>query len=368
MKNIKIFGILLIIAASCLSISSCNSDDTDTENTGTPSTGSGSSGTFGPWFGVNMSGGEFAAVYPGIDGTHYGYPDKSDIAYFADKGFKLIRFPFRWERIQHEMNGELDNNEIEKMKSVMDAAKELGVNVILDMHNFGRYCYYSNGINSELNTYAILGTRICSIEHFCDVWVKLAQTFKDYSNLCGYEIMNEPYDMLTTTPWDTIAQHCINAIRTVDIKTPIVVDGNQYASASKWKNLSDGLKNLKDPSNNLVFSAHVYFDNDASGTYDGTYDEEGTNEQTGVERLRPFVEWCRENGKTGFVGEYSVPDDDPRWLVTLDNALAFLAANGIGGTYWSAGHRWGDVSYAIQPIGGQDRPQMAIVGKYIMAE
>ena len=51
-------------------------------------------------------------------------------------------------------------------------------------------------------------------------------------------------------------------------------------------------------------------------------------------RLRPFVEWLKENGKRGFVGEYGVPDDDGRWLDILDSALKYLQENGVNGTYW----------------------------------
>ena len=54
--------------------------------------------------------------------------------------------------------------------------------------------------------------------------------------------MNEPYGMLRTTPWETIAQACINAIREVDTETMLVISGNEYSSASRWKEVSDGLK------------------------------------------------------------------------------------------------------------------------------
>ncbi|MBQ7514602.1 MAG: glycoside hydrolase family 5 protein, partial [Prevotella sp.] len=220
-----------------------------------------------PYFGVNMSGAEFAAVYPGVEEQHYGYPNKSDIEYFSKKGFKLIRFPFRWERVQKQLGGELDQTEINKMKAVVTAAQELGVYVILDLHNFGRYCTYSNGVNSNDNNYAVLGSRTCSTAMFCDLWKRLTKEFMDFSNIWGYDIMNEPHDMLTSTPWETIAQECIDAIRTIDTKTPIIIEGNEYASASKWTNLNLNLHELTDPSNKLIFQAHVYFDNDASGKY-----------------------------------------------------------------------------------------------------
>lgn len=367
----KYISVRYSLLASCLIslavFCSCSKDEPSDE----PGTGGGSVAKLAePYFGVNMSGAEFAAVYPGVEGTHYGYPGYQDIEYFANKGFKLIRFPFRWERVQKTMGGELDMTEINKMKEVVSAAEQLGVYVILDLHNFGRYCTESNGVDSKENCYALLGSRTCSSAHFNDLWQKLAKEFMGYKNLWGYDIMNEPYSMLDkTSPWQSLAQSCIYAIREIDKNTPILIEGNEYASSSKWTNLSRDLKNLDDPSNLLIFEAHCYFDKDASGKYLGTYDSEQCTPETGVDRLRPFVEWCKENNKQGFLGEYGVPDNDERWLVTLDNALAYLAENGIGGTYWSAGPRWGADALAVQPTENytKDRPQMSVLSKYLKA-
>ena len=268
--------------------------------------------------------------------------------------------------IQPAMNGELNTTELEKMKLFVKAAEERNMQILLDMHNFGRYCIYCDGKDSKNNQYAIIGNSRCTIENLCDVWIKLAKEFKDYKNIWGYDIMNEPNAMLKTTPWFNIAQACIDAIRTVDTKTTIVVSGDEFSSAKRWKEVSDNLKDLIDPSNNLIFQAHVYFDHDTSGNYAKDYDEDGANIQTGVARLRPFVEWLQENNKRGFVGEYGVPDKDGRWLDILDAALKYLQDNGVNGTYWSAGPRWGDYPLAIQPTENytKDRPQMEILLKY----
>src|SRR5690606_15465982 len=85
-------------------------------------------------------------------------------------------------------------------------------------------------------------------------------------------------------------------------------------------------------------------------------------------RVFPFVNWLNDNNLKGFVGEYGVPDDDARWLVTLDNLLAYLRANGVNGTYWSAGPWWHSYKLAVEPINGEDRPQMATLEKYLYAD
>lgn len=318
-------------------------------------------------FGLNESGGEFAGVYPGIDGTHYGYPNYDDLAYAKRKGFGIIRLPFRWERVQRPLGSNtLIQNEVRKIKQVLDWATQLNLRVIFDMHNFGRYCTYCNGSNSNNNVYAIIGESTCTLDHFCQVWRLLAQEFKDYECIWAYEIMNEPYAMLSSLPWVQIAQAAIYAIREIDTVTPILVDGDSFASARNWQSVSDNLRTLNDPADNLIFSSHCYFDHDSSGEYSRSYDNSGANAQTGVTRLKPFVDWCNRYGKRGFVGEYGVPDDDSRWLTVLENALNYLKDNGMGGTYWSAGHRWGDYSLAVHPTNNYttDRPQMAVLEKF----
>ena len=68
-----------------------------------------------------------------------------------------------------------------------------------------------------------------------------------------------------------------------------------------------------------------------------------------------------------------MPDDDARWLTTLDNFLLHLKDNCINGTYWAGGPRWGSDKMAIDPtdntdesnpLNGIERPQMSIVEKY----
>src|SRR5690606_32240365 len=291
-------------------------------------------------FGTNASGAEFAPhKAPGLYNREYTYPTVAQLDYFKSKGLTLFRLPFLWERIQKDLNGELDEEELARMMTFVDAARERNLWVILDMHNYGKR--YVNG-NKET-----IGSPALSIEHVTDVWQKIATRFKDKDNIWGYGLMNEPNAMLASTPWIDIAQRLITEIRKVDMKTPIMVGGDSWSSAERWVEASDNLKTLKDPANNLIFEAHIYIDKDASGGYKKSYEEEEATPTIGVERAKPFVTWLKENNFKGFVGEYGVPDNDPRWLVTLDNMLRYLQQNNVNGTYWSAGPWWGKYVLAI---------------------
>ena len=86
----------------------------------------------------------------------------------------------------------------------------------------------------------------------------------------------------------------------------------------------------------MLLKLHVYFDKDASGTYKYSYEEEECYPEKGIDRVKPFVEWIKQNKFHGFIGEYGIPDNDPRWNETLDLFLGYLQENGINGTYWAA--------------------------------
>ena len=307
-------------------------------------------------FGVNLAGAEFGVNMPGLFNRDYTYPTIAELDYFKSKGLNLVRLPFKWERIQPSLRGPLDDLELGRMKNFVNAAEARGVKIILDMHNYGR-----RKING---TEHIIGSPDLSIGDVADVWARLAAEFKSKTNIWAYGLMNEPHGMLTSTPWFDIAQALITKIRTVDQATMILVAGDGWSSAWRWPQFSNNLKSLVDPSRNLMFEAHIYFDNDASGKYDQSYDLEGTTANTGVDRVQPFVKWLKDNKLRGFVGEYGVPDNDPRWLLTLDNMLKYLQNNCVNGTYWAAGPWWGNYTLAVEPKNGLDRPQMEVLLKY----
>jgi endoglucanase len=313
-------------------------------------------------FGVNLAGAEFGGTSngPGEFGVTYTYPTTAELDYFLQKGFRLIRLPFKWERLQNKVYGELNADELKRLKTFVGEAQKRDMYVILDLHNYARRNH--DGANR------IIGTGGLTVSHLADFWRKLATEMISFNNIYGHGLMNEPYDLDPGTTWFEMAQAAIYAIREVDTKNTIIVGGDDWSSAERWIAQSDTLKYLVDPADNLMFEAHVYFDKDASGSYRASYDEEGCFPYKGVERVQPFANWLKVNGFRGMIGEYGVPRDDERWLVTMDNFLAYLQRNGITATYWAAGPWWGNYILSIAPRNGEDREQMKIVEKYLFTE
>lgn len=311
-------------------------------------------------FGVNLAGAEF--FHKKMEGVgrfniDYHYPTARELDYWASKGMRLIRLPFKWERLQREVGGELSADELDYIRYLLREADARDMRILLDMHNYGRRNYMGRN--------RIIGDTL-QPAHFAQAWASIARALRDEPGLYGYGLCNEPHDMLPDCPWVHIAQVAIDSIRTADRRTAIVVAGNTWSSAERWPHINAGLESLRDPSDNLIYEAHCYFDSDASGIYRKGYDEEGAYPTIGIDRVRPFVDWLRKYGKRGMLGEYGVPADDPRWLECLDLFLDYLAANGVEGTYWAAGARWNKYILGVHPEQDYtvDRPQVEIMSKY----
>ncbi|PTX98427.1 cellulase family glycosylhydrolase [Opitutus sp. ER46] len=290
-------------------------------------------------FGINAAGGEFGDLtptkMPGVLYTDYAYPTNADIDYYKARGFQLIRVPFRWERIQRALNVPLHDPDLAELDRVLDQADKRGLRVILDLHNYGRR------YEPTTDTSYVIGSAEAPRAAYADLWQRLATHFQGRACLWAYGIMNEPHGQGEYT-WKDTAQVAVDAIRSVDAAHTILIPGEFFSNAWYWNTYSADLIGIVDPANNLVFEAHQYFDDNHSGKYDQTYDGEGATATIGVERVTPFVNWCQANNVRGFIGEFGVPRTDARWNVTLQNFMTYLAANGIGGTYWAAGERWAD--------------------------
>jgi len=158
----------------------------------------------------------------------------------------------------------------------------------------------------------------------------------------------------------------------VNSSQTIYVCGDSYAATIDWKPNNPKIHELVDISDNLVYEAHCYFDKDLTGQYlnpsggiSNAYEHNAYGVKTGVQAVKPFVKWLNKYKKKGFIGEYGVPDDDPRWLLVLDKFLAYISENGVNGAYWAAGPWWGAYRLSVEPRNGEDRPQMKILERYL---
>jgi len=317
-------------------------------------------------YGVNLAGLEFGpTILPGVAGSNYFVPTAAELDYYKGKGLSLIRLPFLWERAQPTLGGALDETYMGHIDGIIAAATARNMSIILDMHNYGRYPQGGAAIGT---------TGGPTLANFEDVWTKIAQRYVNETAVWGFDLMNEPHNLGSTT-WFTIAQAGISAIRTQDQTHVILVEGDNWSKGNTWTQYNSNLTNLSDPNNNLVFEAHQYFDSNQSGTYGTTSTirkgqttaQANANANTGVAYITPFVDWLNANNLKGIVGEYGVPnnsDDTQGWNTLLTNFMAYIQQNCVGGTYWAGGPAWGDYVTSIEPTSSGDISQMSIISNY----
>jgi aryl-phospho-beta-D-glucosidase BglC (GH1 family) len=303
--------------------------------------------------GVNLDGMEYGNQ-TAVANYNYAIPTLSELQYYKSQGLNLIRLPLSWTTLQPTLGGPLSASYLANIETVVNEAASLGIKIILDIHAFGGYG------GSQLGTAAVTDA------DFANLWQQLSQAFAGNPGIGGYDLMNEPNNMPSATAWTSAAQAAITAIRTEDTTTPIYVEGNDWANSTNWAADNPGFANLVDPSNNLIFSAHVYLDNNDSGTnYDwATQAAGGDTTNIGVQRLQSFVQWLQANNLKGDIGEIGAGNDNPAWLTALDNTLAYIQANSLQVTYWDAGPWLGTYPYSVEPTNGVPAPQMAVLDKY----
>jgi endoglucanase len=305
--------------------------------------------------GVNLAGAEFGeANLPGIYDVDYTFPTADEVAYFHGVGMNVVRLPFRWERLQRTLEGDLDPTELARLDAFVAAATGRGVAVILDPHNYARY----HG--------GVIGGDDVSRAAYADLWRRLAARYPD--DLVIYGLMNEPHD-LATEAWLAAANDAVAAIRGAGSDNLIVVPGNAWTGAHAWFQDWYGTPNatvmagVVDPTGPWAIEIHQYLDADFSGRAPTCQ-----SRTIGSAQLAPVTAWARERGIQLFLGELG-GSADATCLAAVDDMLDHVDANPDvwrGWTWWAAGPWWGDYMFSIAPRpDGSDAPQLAVLRAHL---
>ncbi len=306
-----------------------------------------------PLRGVNLSGAEFnSRRLPGEMFGDYTYPSPSDFRYFAEKGANLIRLPVRWERVQRDLQGELDGPELSQISKAVANARENDQCLLLDLHNYGAY-----GGN-------VLGEGEVSAADFVDVWRRLAGDLDDTDHV-ALGLMNEPFRM-DIADWAKVAQEALSALREQGAEHLVVVSGGRWSGVHEWFKERTGTSNarafadLDDPLDRSVLEVHQYLNEGYSGTREDCLSPGHFDTMFGN-----ISHWAREHDKQLLLGEFGSPPRE-ECLASLERVLELTNNPAIwrGWAYWAAGAWWGDYFLTVHPDDGEDRPQMAVLEKY----
>jgi endoglucanase len=306
--------------------------------------------------GVNLAGAEFnSKKIPGVVGRDYVYPNDNDLTYFRSIGAESIRLPVRWERLQPQLLGGLNDRELALIEAVTATATKLDLCLIIDIHNYGGYA--GNAIGSEA----------VPIESFLDLWRRIADRFRDNANV-AFGLMNEP-SALSIAQWKAIAQRSVDEIRKAGAGNLVLVSGGRWSGAHEWgkrfgeTSNADAFASIRDPVNRTLIEVHQYADFDYSGTHSDACVSPGKIKEI----MDGVARWSKSSGQRLFLGEFGVPPTD-ECLQVLDAMLVHMKNNAQvwrGWTYWAAGAWWGKYPLSIQPRNGEDAPQTATLRKFL---
>ncbi len=282
--------------------------------------------------GMNIAGAEFNSDKANAKHFHdYIWPTDKNLEEMKALGFNTVRVPFAWERMQTNPLNDLNKEELAQLDRIVQKSHLIGLNVVLDPHNYGTY----KG--------KVLETNQRDIKMFQVFWQKLAEHYRIYPNVI-FGLMNEPYKQ-TAQDWAQLAQAGVDAIRQTGATQLILVPGTIWSNMQNWLNPAgvqsnaQALVNISDPIDNYAYEMHQYFDHDSSGTH-----QECIASDKIIVKFETATKWLKANNKKAFLGEFGAPENEP-CIQALKASLEFMSNNKkqwVGWAYWTAGDWMGD--------------------------
>jgi endoglucanase len=310
-----------------------------------------------PAGGVNLAGADFGHL-PGVHGRDYLYPTRENVDYYRGLGFSLVRLPFKWERLQPQLEQPFAAEEGNHLAGIVRYATKSGLQVVLDPHNYAKRRIAQDGWSVD----HLIGSAAVPASAFHDFWARLAALFRDDPGVV-FGLMNEPTG-IDAEPWLHIVNGTLARIRTADARQLVLVPGVAYTGAHSW--LSSGntiLAAVEDPARRFAFDVHQYFDHDSSGTH-----PEAVSGLIGAERIVAFQTWARQHGFTALLGEFN-GGRNPAALNALADICQEMDANPdvwLGWAAWAGGPRWPeDEMFNLEPWkDGRMRAQTRILARF----
>lgn len=249
------------------------------------------------------------------------HTQKADIDSLKSWGFNSVRLPMHYNLYTFSVEDEPVKGKNTWLKkgfaltdSILSWCKENQMYLILDMHATPGGQGHDLNISDRDPSKPSLWESRENQKKLIALWKKLAERYKDEAWIGGYDIINEPNWAFTTghkngideqdnTPLKSLMMEITKAIRLVDTKHIIIIEGNG------WGNNYNGI--LPPWDNNMVVSFHKYWNN---------------NHQSDIQKFLDIRQkynvpiWLGETGENSNV-----------WFT---DAITLMEQNNIGWCWW----------------------------------
>ncbi len=169
-----------------------------------------------------LRGVNYSALEWGNFSTEPHGPQESDFARIESWGFHVIRLPIAWAYLEPEP-GKIDLSYLEnEVDRVIEFAHRHGIVVVLDMHQYQWSMCFTGGLGiptwtcdgkydddvlglgrTQAQTDFWTGAEAPDgrplLDHLADVWVKVAEYYRDNDSVVAFNFFNEPADYLSGT-------------------------------------------------------------------------------------------------------------------------------------------------------------------------
>jgi hypothetical protein len=245
---------------------------------------------------------------------------------------------------------------LDELAKVLEAAQANGIKVVVDLH-------LPPGGRLPDGTLRMVVEEKYQTE-FVACWERIARRFKNHPALWAYDLVNEPvqnrFSPVGVENWLGIQVKAAKAIRTIDTKTPIMIESDEWDGPAPFA--------MMEPVDvpNVIYQVHMYFPGEF--THQGVRTDQGivkdknlqsasisypgmiAGKQMDKEALRRWLEPVREFQKAYnariYVGEFSAIRWAPGAAQYLDDCISIFEEYGWDWTYhafrewpgWSVEH------------------------------
>ncbi|HPB78148.1 MAG TPA: glycoside hydrolase family 5 protein [Bacteroidales bacterium] len=238
------------------------------------------------------------------------YITHADIAFIASTGANTIRLPFHYKLFTEEdyMGLTTAQDGFDRIDSVVAWCRREGLYVILDMHDAPGG---QTGDNiDDSHGYPWLFESPVSEQLFYDIWVRIADRYKNEPVILGYDLLNEPIapyfsnkDSLNTM-LEPLYKRAVARIRQVDTNHIVILGAPQWNS--NFDPFTDWSFDDK-----IIYSCHRY-GGDAT-----------------AEAIAHFIEFRNKTDLPMYMGE--IGHNTPEWMKAF---CKVMEDNNIGYTFW----------------------------------
>jgi len=261
-----------------------------------------------------------------------GFFDDADAALLASLGLNSVRLPINYRHFEDDAAPfELKAEGFERLDRVIDILARHGLYAIIDLHALPGW--QNEHWHSDNPGHV---AQFWQHRHFQDrvvhLWEAFAERYRDRPEIAGFNPINEPSDE-SGTVLPAFYRRLEKAIRAIDARHILFLDGNKYSS-------DFSVFDPADPLPNCVYTAHDYalpgIASEATGypgTVRGEYFDRAVLEQGFLRR----TSYMRETGTPIWIGEFGpvYPGEDEWRYRLLRDQLEMYQEHGASWALWT---------------------------------